>query len=59
MIYIRDTLGHTDLATTEIYAKLNIELMRDALENSYPELPSHNLSDWKEDHSLMNFLGSL
>lgn len=59
MIYIRDILGHTDLATTEIYAKLNIELMRDALENAYPELPSHNLQDWKEDYSLMNFLDSL
>lgn len=59
MIYIRDTLGHTDLATTEIYAKLNIELMRDALEKAYPELPSHDLPDWKEDHSLMNFLNNL
>ncbi|MCH5260853.1 MAG: tyrosine-type recombinase/integrase [Lachnospiraceae bacterium] len=59
MIFIRDTLGHTDLATTEIYAKLNIELMRDALEKAYPELPSHGLPDWKEDHSLMNFLNSL
>lgn len=59
MICIRDTLGHTDLATTEIYAKLNIELMRDALENAYPELPSHDLPDWNENHSLMNFLDSL
>ena len=59
MIYIRDTLGHTDLATTEIYAKLNIELMRDALENAYPELPSHDLSDWKEDGALMKMLNSL
>lgn len=25
-------LGHTDLATTEVYAKLNIELLRDTLE---------------------------
>lgn len=59
MIYIRDTLGHTDLATTEIYAKLNIELMRDALENAYPELPSHDFPDWKEDGALMIFLDSL
>lgn len=59
MIYIRDTLGHTDLATTEIYAKLNIELLRDALEDAYPELPSHSLPDWKEDNSLMNLLDSL
>lgn len=59
MIYIRDTLGHTDLATTEVYAKLNIELLRDALENAYPELPSHSLPDWKEDNALMDMLDSL
>ena len=59
MIYIRDTLGHTDLATTEVYAKLNIELLRDALEDAYPELPSHGLPDWKEDNSLMAMLDSL
>ncbi len=59
MIYIRDTLGHTDIATTEIYAKLNIELMRDALEKAYPELPSNGLPDWKEDNALMDMLDSL
>lgn len=59
MIYIRDTLGHTDLATTEVYAKLNIELLRDALEDAYPELPSHQLPDWKEDNALMAMLDSL
>lgn len=59
MIYIRDTLGHTDLATTEVYAKLNIELLRDALEDAYPELPSHGFPDWKEDNALMNMLNSL
>lgn len=59
IIYIRDILGHVDLATTEIYARLNIELLRDALENAYPELPSHGLPDWKEDDSLMRTLNSL
>ncbi len=59
MSYIRDTLGHTDLDTTEVYAKLNIELLRDALENAYPELPSHGLPDWKEDNALMDMLDSL
>lgn len=59
MIYIRDTLGHTDIATTEIYAKLNIELMRDALEKAYPELPSNGLPDWKENNALMDMLDSL
>ena len=59
IIYIRDILGHVDLATTEIYARLNIELLRDALENAYPELPSYGLPDWKDNDSLMCMLNSL
>lgn len=59
IIYIRDILGHVDLATTEIYAKMNIELLRDALENAYPELPTGVFSDWTKDDSLMSFLKSL
>ena len=59
IIYIRDFLGHVDLATTEIYAKMNIELLRDALEDAYPELSSHKFPEWKEDGSLMKFLKNL
>jgi len=59
IIYIRDILGHVDLATTEIYAKMNVELLRDALENAYPELPTNSFSDWTKDDSLMAFLKSL
>ena len=32
MIYIRDTLGHTDIATTEVSAKWNIHVLRISLE---------------------------
>lgn len=59
IVYVRDFLGHVDLATTEIYARMNIESIRDALENAYPELPSSNLSDWTGDSTLMTFLQSL
>lgn len=59
MIYIRDILGHVLLSTTEIYAKINFEQMRDALENAYPELTDNNLPDWSNDDSLMGFLTSL
>ena len=59
IIYIRDILGHVDLATTEIYARLNIELLRDALENAYPELPTHGFPEWENDDSLMRMLNSL
>lgn len=59
MIYIRDILGHVSLETTNIYAKINIEQMRDALENAYPELSGADLPNWSEDNSLMDFLTGL
>ena len=59
IIYIRDILGHVDIATTETYARLNVESMRDALENAYPDLPSKGLPEWTADDSLMRMLNSL
>ena len=59
MIYIRDFLGHTMMETTNIYARINIEQMRDALERAYPELNATNLPDWTSDATLMGFLNSL
>ena len=59
IIYIRDILGHCHVTTTEIYAKLNVERTRDALENAYPELSKNGLPDWREDSSLMKTLNSL
>ena len=34
LIYIRDFLGHSDIKTTEIYARADSELKRKALENA-------------------------
>lgn len=59
MIYIRDFLGHTMMETTNIYARINIEQMRDALERAYPELNATDLPDWTSDVALMGFLNSL
>jgi len=54
-IYIRDILGHSDLKTTGIYSKSNIEMKRKALEKievrSIPDTP-----DWTSDTGLMDFL---
>jgi integrase/recombinase XerD len=39
LIYIRDFLGHVvDLKTTEIYAKVDTETKRKAIEKLYPDL---------------------
>ena len=59
LIYIRDFLGHTDVKTTEVYAKADTELKRKALENAYPDLVDPDLPDWNNNTDLMSWLSSL
>lgn len=59
LIYIRDFLGHEDIKTTEIYAKCDTELKRQAIENAYSDLVDSNLPDWSEDASLLSWLSKL
>ena len=49
LVYIRDFLGHTDIKTTEIYARADTELKRKALENAYPDLVDSDLPDWNNN----------
>lgn len=56
MFYIRDILGHVDISTTEIYARVDAEKKRGILEKiSNNSVPS-NLPPWQKDQSLMNWL---
>lgn len=59
LIYIRDFLGHTDIKTTEVYARADTELKRKALENAYPDLVDPDLPDWNSNTDLMSWLSSL
>ena len=59
LIYIRDFLGHEDIKTTEIYAKCDSELKRQAIENAYPDLVDSNLPDWNKDAALLRWLSTL
>jgi site-specific recombinase XerD len=59
LIYIRDFLGHENIKTTEIYAKSDSELKRQAIEDAYPDLVNSNLPDWNKDAALLNWLSSL
>lgn len=59
LIYVRDLLGHVDVATTEIYARVDTELKRKALEHAYPELVSDELPDWTKDDALLTWLSRL
>lgn len=59
LIYIRDFLGHTDLKTTEIYARADTETKRKALENAYPDLVEGDLPDWNQNEGLLTWLSEL
>ena len=56
LIYIRDILGHVDIATTEIYARTDTELKRKALEKAYPDMISTQLPHWTKDEDLLAWL---
>lgn len=56
LIYIRDFLGHADVSTTEIYAKADPEMKRNALEKAYAELSPNQTSNWQQDDEIMNWL---
>jgi site-specific recombinase XerD len=59
LIYIRDLLGHADVATTEIYARADAETKRRAIENAYEPLTPGPLPDWTSDNSLITWLDTL
>ena len=59
LIYIRDFLGHASVTTTEIYAKVDAEQKRRALEGAY-EVPSqHDVPEWEKNKGLMSWLSEL
>ena len=59
LIYIRDFLGHADVATTEVYAKVDPEMKRNALEKAYEQLSPEIDPDWRGDTELMIWLKNL
>ena len=59
LVYVRDILGHVDISTTDIYARMDMNMKRAALEKAYPEIIPTEYSDWSKDDNLMTFLHSL
>lgn len=57
--YIRDILGHVDLATTEIYARASTEAKRKALEAAHADIVTDDLPEWNQDPGLLNWLAAL
>jgi integrase/recombinase XerD len=60
LVYIRDLLGHADIATTEIYARADSKMKRQALEQAYKELKPNPMDpSWKDDSDLLAWLQGL
>jgi len=57
--YIKDLLGHADITTTEIYARLSVEMKRKLLEKTNPVMSQPvEYPSWTEDKSLVDWLES-
>ena len=60
LVYIRDILGHADLKTTEIYARIDGEMKRKALEKAFTGVvPSEAVPLWQKDGEQLNWLQNL
>lgn len=58
--HIKDLLGHSDIKTTEVYARLNIKMKQKILEKIHPQqLPASQQLSWTDDESLMRWLTQL
>ena len=61
IIYIRDLLGHVSIQTTDIYARADSKLKREALEKAYVDLVPENAKtrEWEKSQNLLEWLKSL
>jgi site-specific recombinase XerD len=61
LVYIRDFLGHTSISTTEIYARTDSKMKREALERAYVDLSQNNKESagWLKDAELLEWLKGL
>lgn len=61
LVYIRDLLGHVSVQTTEIYARADSKLKREALEKAYVDMgvKEPEVKSWDKNQKLKDFLKSL
>ena len=59
LVIIRDILGHADLKSTEIYAKADLEMKRQALAKASSQSPAVQVPSWQHNATLMEWLRSL
>ncbi len=56
LIYIRDLLGHTSVKTTEVYARADAKMKREAIEAASKELVPKEDAKWESNVSLREWL---
>jgi site-specific recombinase XerD len=56
---IRDFLGHEDVKTTQIYARANLEMKRNALEKISEPSSVQTIPSWQQNKDLLDWLRSL
>ena len=59
LVIIRDILGHVDLKSTEIYARADLEMKRQALAKASSESSAVQVPSWQHNATLMEWLRSL
>ncbi|MHB1376223.1 MAG: tyrosine-type recombinase/integrase [Candidatus Humimicrobiaceae bacterium] len=59
LIYIRDLLGHVSVQTSEIYARVDGEMKRKALEKASSYAFADGIPSWQKDKPLMEWLKEL
>jgi site-specific recombinase XerD len=59
LVYIRDFLGHATIKTTEMYARADSLMKRNALAKAYKITSPSEMPVWQQDHSLLKWLKAL
>lgn len=59
LVYIRDFLGHATIKTTEMYARADSLMKRNALEKAYQISFPSEMPVWQQNHGLLKWLKEL
>jgi len=61
IVYVRDILGHVSIQTTDVYARADSKLKREAIEKAYTDLVPENAKtrEWEKNQTLLEWLKNL
>lgn len=59
LVYIRDLLGHVSIKTTEVYARADSQMKRNALEGAYQATTLSEIPVWQKNQELLKWLKDL